>query len=125
MNIYVSNISFSLTEGDLQDAFAEFGEVSSVKIITDKFTGKSKGFGFVEMDNDNEASNAIDQLNGAELGGRELQVKKALPKKEGTGGGGYSSGGSGGGGNRYGSDRGGSGDRRNSNSYDSKRNNRY
>ncbi len=127
MNIYVSNISFSLTEGDLQDAFAEFGEVSSVKIITDKFTGKSKGFGFVEMDNDNEASNAIDQLNGAELGGRELQVKKALPKKEGTGGGGYSGGGnSGGGGNRYGSDRGGSGgDRRNSNSYDSKRNNRY
>lgn len=124
MNIYVSNISFSLTEGDLQDAFAEFGEVSSVKIITDKFTGKSKGFGFVEMDNDNEASNAIDQLNGAELGGRELQVKKALPKKEGTGGGGYSGGGSGGG-NRYGSDRGGSGDRRNSNSYDSKRNNRY
>jgi RNA recognition motif-containing protein len=120
MNIYVSNISFSLTEGDLQEAFAEFGEVSSVKIITDKFTGKSKGFGFVEMDNDNEASNAIDQLNGAELGGRELQVKKALPKKENTGG---SYGGGGGGGNRYGSDRG--GDRRNSNSYDSKRNNRY
>jgi RNA recognition motif-containing protein len=120
MNIYVSNISFSLSEGDLQDAFAEFGEVSSVKIITDKFTGKSKGFGFIEMDNDDEASNAIEQLNGAELGGRELQVKKALPKKESSGGGNYGGGGSGGG-NRYGSDRG--GDRRNS--YDSKRNNRY
>ncbi len=121
MNIYVSNISFGLTEGDLQEAFAEYGDVSSVKIITDKFTGKSKGFGFVEMDNDNEATNAIEQLNGTELGGRELQVKKALPKKENTGGsGGYNGGG---GGSRYGSDRERGGDRRNS--YDSKRNNRY
>lgn len=119
MNIYVSNISFSLTEGDLQEAFEEFGGVSSVKIITDKFTGKSKGFGFVEMDNDSEAETAIEQLNGAELSGRAIQVKKALPKKENTGGGGYSSGG---GGNRYNSERGG-GDRRNN--YDSKRNNRY
>ena len=115
MNIYVSNISFSLTESDLENAFAEFGGVSSVKIITDKFTGKSKGFAFVEMDNDGEAENAIEQLNGTELSGRAIQVKKALPKKENTGGS-YN-----GGGNRYNSERG--GDRRNN--YDSKRNNRY
>lgn len=127
MNIYVSNISFSMTEGDLQQAFEEFGEVSSVKIITDKFTGKSKGFGFVEMDNDAEAENAIEQLNGTELGGRELQVKKALPKKENSGGG-YG-GGSGGsyGGNRNNSNNYGDRDRGNkrNNNYDSKRNNRY
>ena len=122
MNIYVSNISFSMTEGDLQQAFEEFGEVSSVKIITDKFTGKSKGFGFVEMDNDGEAENAIEQLNGTQLGGRELQVKKALPKKENSGGGyggGYS-----GGGNRNNNSYGDRGNKRNNN-YDSKRNNRY
>lgn len=82
MNIYVSNISFSLDEEDLEKAFAEFGSVSSVKIIVDKFTGKSRGFGFVEMDDDNEAKNAIKQLNGSDLGGRELQVKEALPKKD-------------------------------------------
>jgi RNA-binding proteins (RRM domain) len=118
MNIYVSNISFKLTEGELQEAFAEFGEVSSVKIITDKFTGKSKGFGFIEMDNDDEAANAIEQLNGVELGGREIQVKKALPKTENSGSrGGY------GNDNRYGSsDRGGY---KRNNSYDSKKNNRY
>ncbi|MCU0393210.1 MAG: RNA-binding protein [Thermoflexibacter sp.] len=121
MNIYVSNISFKLNEGDLQEAFAEFGEVSSVKIITDKFTGKSKGFGFVEMDNDDEAENAIEQLNGTELGGRELQVKKALPKTENSGGGRSFS--NNGGGNRYGSDKGGF--KRNNNNYDSKKNNRY
>jgi RNA recognition motif-containing protein len=126
MNIYVSNISFSMTEGDLQQAFEEFGEVSSVKIITDKFTGKSKGFGFVEMDNDAEAETAIEQLNGTQLGGRELQVKKALPKKE-NGGGGYGGGGggySGGGNSRNNNSYGDRGNKRNNN-YDSKRNNRY
>lgn len=82
MNIYVSNISFSLDEEDLSQAFAEYGGVSSVKIIVDKFTGKSRGFGFVEMDNDAEAKNAIKNLDGFELGGRELQVKEARPKTE-------------------------------------------
>lgn len=94
MNIYVSNISFSLTEEDLQQAFSDFGVVSSMKIITDKFTGKSRGFGFVEMENDSDAKNAIQELNGTELGGRELQVKEALPKKDNysnnKGGGNYS-----------------------------------
>jgi RNA recognition motif-containing protein len=104
----------------LQQAFEEFGGVSSVKIITDKFTGKSKGFAFVEMDNDGEAETAIEQLNGTELAGRALQVKKALPKKENSGGG-YNGGGYNGGNNRYNSERG--GERRNN--YDSKRNNRY
>jgi RNA recognition motif-containing protein len=82
MNIYVSNISFSLDEEELENVFAEYGTVSSVKIIVDKFSGKSKGFGFVEMDNETEAKSAIQNLNGFELGGRQLQVKEALPKKE-------------------------------------------
>jgi RNA recognition motif-containing protein len=92
MNLYVSNISFSLTEKELEQAFADFGTVNSVKIITDKFTGKSRGFGFVEMENDAEAKAAMKDLNGTELGGRELQVKEALPKKENNnkGGGNYS-----------------------------------
>ena len=88
MNIYVSNISFSAEEEDLELAFAEFGVVSSVKIIQDRDTGKSRGFGFVEMDDDDEAQNAIDSLNGFELLGRELVVRKANPPK-GGGGGGY------------------------------------
>jgi RNA recognition motif-containing protein len=86
MNIYVSNISFSVTEDDLSQVFAEFGNVTSVKIITDKFTGKSRGFGFVEMSDDSEAQSAIQELNGSEFAGRELQVKEALPKKDNFGG---------------------------------------
>ncbi len=82
MNIYVSNIPFSIDEEGLEQTFAEFGTVNSVKIITDKFTGKSRGFGFVEMEDDTEAQNAINGLNETEVNGRELQVKKALPKPD-------------------------------------------
>jgi RNA recognition motif-containing protein len=82
MNIYVSNIPFSLDEEGLFQTFAEYGTVNSAKIITDKFTGKSRGFGFVEMENDDEAQNAISNLNEAEVNGRELQVKEALPKPD-------------------------------------------
>jgi RNA recognition motif-containing protein len=81
MNIYVSNIAFSVSEGELQSRFAEFGNVSSVKIITDRDTGKSRGFGFVEMVDDNAGHNAVEGLNGAELKGRALVVKQALPRK--------------------------------------------
>ncbi|MDX2305709.1 MAG: RNA-binding protein [Microscillaceae bacterium] len=88
MNIYVSNISFSADEEDLELAFSEFGAVSSVKIVIDRETGKSRGFGFVEMDDEDEALNAIESLNGFELLGRELVVRKANPPKSGGGGGG-------------------------------------
>ncbi|MCS6820254.1 MAG: RNA-binding protein [Microscillaceae bacterium] len=82
MNIYVSNIAFSISEEELEQQFAEFGSVSSVKIIVDRETGRSKGFGFVEMDSDEEAHRAINGLNGKTLKGRDLQVKKAFPRKE-------------------------------------------
>ncbi len=88
MNIYVSNISFSAEEEDLELAFSEYGTVDSVKIIMDRETGKSRGFGFVEMDDEDEGQNAIDALNGIEFMGRELVVRKAYPKKNGQGQGG-------------------------------------
>ena len=80
MNIYVANISYRATEDILKEAFEEYGSVSSVKIISDKFTGKSKGFGFVEMPNDPEAKKAMDALNGNDLLGRNLVVLEARPK---------------------------------------------
>ncbi len=82
MNIFVAKLSWDTQSDDLRDAFEEFGEVSSANVIMDKFTGKSKGFGFVEMDNDTEASEAISQLNDTELDGRTIVVKKAEPRKE-------------------------------------------
>ena len=88
MNIYVSNLSYKVDENDLREIFEEYGEVSSVKIITDKFNGKSKGFGFVEMNNADEAKRAIEQLNGGELDGRKMVVNEARPRREGEGGGG-------------------------------------
>ncbi|MDF1867283.1 MAG: RNA-binding protein [Saprospiraceae bacterium] len=100
MNIFVAKLNFDTDEGTLRDAFEEYGEVSSVKIIMDKFTGRSKGFGFVEMDNDDEAQNAIDGLNEMDLDGREIVVKKAEPR-ENRGGGGRGRGGYGGGGGGY------------------------
>jgi len=81
MNIYVRNLNYSLREDELGQVFSEFGEVSSVKIIKDKMTGRSKGFGFVEMTNDNEALEAISKLNGSDVKGRSIQVDKALPPK--------------------------------------------
>ncbi len=87
MNIFVAKMDYSLQEADLRDAFEEFGEVSSVKIIMDRETGRSKGFGFVEMPSDEEARAAIKQLDGRELIGRPIVVKEANPREGGGGGG--------------------------------------
>jgi len=136
MNIYVGNLSWTMTEQDLQDLFAPYGEVTSAKIVTDKFNNnRSKGFGFVEMTNDSEGQAAIDGLNGSEISGRSIVVNESQPKQGGAGGGfkkktfgsggggggsrggyGGGSGGSGGGGSRggYGGGSGGSGGGRSS-----------
>ena len=82
MNIYVGNLSYKATEEDVKKAFEDYGEVSSVKIITDHETGKSKGFAFVEMTDDDEASKAISALEGSEILGREIKVNEARPRKE-------------------------------------------
>lgn len=81
MNIFVARLNYDTQEGDLRYAFEEFGEVDSVKIIMDKFTGRSKGFGFVEMPNDDEARAAINDLDDQEFDGRTIVVKKAEPRK--------------------------------------------
>ena len=107
MNIFVAKLNFDTRESDLQSAFEAHGAVDSVIIIMDKFTGKSKGFGFVEMPNDDEARSAIDALNDQDFDGRTIVVKKAEPRENNRGGGGgrggYNRGGGGGygGGNRY------------------------
>ena len=80
MNIFVAKMSFHTSEDKLRTAFEAFGEVSSVKIIFDKFEGRSKGYGFVEMPNDDDAWKAIEALNGSELDGRQIVVKKSDPK---------------------------------------------
>ena len=82
MNIYVGNLNYKVNENDLEEVFAEYGEVSSAKIITDKFTGKSKGFGFVTMENQEEANTAIKELNGASYEDRTMVVNEARPRKE-------------------------------------------
>ena len=82
MNIYVGNLSYEVTEDDLKQSFEQFGQVESVAIITDKFTGKSKGFGFVEMASKAEGQSAIDGLNDTELKGRTLNVNEARPRTE-------------------------------------------
>jgi RNA recognition motif-containing protein len=88
MNIYVSNLSFNVTDDDLEGFFAEYGEVSSARVITDKFTGKSRGFGFVEMPDDEAARKAIAELDGGRVEGREIKVAEARPREErGNGGG--------------------------------------
>ena len=81
MNIYVGNLSYSLTESELRDAFANYGAVSTVKILTDRDTGRSRGFGFVEMPNRAEAEAAVANLNGKDLGGRPLRVNEARPRE--------------------------------------------
>ncbi|MCB0661980.1 MAG: RNA-binding protein [Saprospiraceae bacterium] len=100
MNIFVAKLNFDTNESGLQNAFEQFGDVDSVKIIMDKFTGRSKGYGFVEMPNDDEARDAIANLNEQELDGRTIVVKKAEPRENRGGGGGR--GGFGGGGGRGG-----------------------
>ncbi len=113
MNIYISNLSYNVNDGDLRELFEEYGQVSSAKVITDKFSGRSRGFGFVEMDNDEEGKKAIEELNQAEYDGKVISVAVARPRTEehGTGGGGGRrpfSGGqrNGGGGGGYNSGRG-------------------
>jgi RNA recognition motif-containing protein len=112
VNIYVGNLSWSMTNEDLAALFQQYGSVSSAKILNDKFTGRSKGFGFVEMENADEANAAISALNDSEIQGRKIVVNEAQPKPEG-GGGGFKKrsfgGGSGGGGFRRGGSGGGGG----------------
>jgi len=82
MNIYVGNLSYGMSEDELRDAFGALGEVSSVKILMDRETGRSRGFGFVEMPNPAEAEKAIAQLNGKDVGGRALRINEARPKEQ-------------------------------------------
>jgi RNA recognition motif-containing protein len=100
MNIYVSNLSFNVQDEDLKEFFTEYGEVTSAKVITDKFTGKSRGFGFVEMSDDEAEKKAIAELDQATVEGRSIRVMEAKPKEDKparTGGGGGFRGGNGGG----------------------------
>lgn len=82
MNIYIGNLSYQVKEDELQKVFEEYGTVVSAKIIMDKFSGKSKGFAFVEMENEEEGKLAIEELNGVELSGRQIIVNVAKPRKE-------------------------------------------
>ncbi len=84
MNIYVGNLSYNVTQNDLQDLFSQYGEVSSAAVITDKMTGRSKGFGFIEMPQSSQAESAIAELNGKDFKGRNLTVNEARPKPERT-----------------------------------------
>lgn len=87
MNLYVGNLAYGVTDADLREAFSRFGEVTQVNLITDKFTGQSKGFGFVEMAKNADADVAIKSLNGTELQGRALKVNEAKPRSDrGSGG---------------------------------------
>lgn len=105
-NIYVANLSYQISSEDLKQAFEEYGEVISAKVITDKYSGKSRGFGFVEMQNDEEADKAIEELNNAEFDNKVISVSiaKPKPKTDNRGGGGFNrnSGGGYGGGQRSG-----------------------
>lgn len=99
-NIYIGNLPFQTSDSDLQELFTPFGQVDRANVITDRETGRSRGFGFVEMSNDEEAQKAIEGLNGAEMEGRSLTVNVAKPRTErprsgggGGGGGGYRGGG--------------------------------
>ena len=82
MNIYVSNLSFNVTDDDLKGFFESYGEVASAKVITDKITGRSRGFGFVEMNDDAAAQTAITELNGGMVEGRAIKVTEAKPREE-------------------------------------------
>ncbi len=88
-NIFVGNLSFQTTQEDLTSAFAQYGNVERVNIVTDRDTGQARGFAFVEMTERRDAETAIAQLNGAELNGRALNVNEARPKPQGSGGGGF------------------------------------
>ncbi|MBM3312477.1 MAG: RNA-binding protein [Candidatus Aminicenantes bacterium] len=105
MNIYVGNLSFQVTEADLQESFAAFGAIQSVSIIKDKFSGQSRGFGFVEMPNAEEAEKAIAALNGKDLKGRAITVNEARPRTDRPRTGGGNRGGFGGGRGGFGGGR--------------------
>ena len=102
--LYVGNLPYSVDDQALHDAFGAYGTVASARVITDRETGRSKGFGFVEMDNDDAANEAIEKLNGQPLGGRAINVSEARPQegRPGGGGGGGGRGGGGGGGGKFG-----------------------
>ena len=104
MNIYVSNLSYGTNGDSLQNLFSEYGEVSSARIITDRETGRSRGFGFVEMPNDQEGEKAIEELNGVDFEGKTISVTVARPREERPAGGGFGGGNRGGG---FGGNRGG------------------
>ncbi len=101
MNIFVAGLSYQITDADLKELFEEYGEVSSAKIITDRETRRSKGYGFVEMSSDDDGQRAIDELNEAEYDGRTLSVSVARPRTERSAGGGNRGGGGGYNRNRY------------------------
>ena len=137
MNIFVARLDYGITDDDLRTAFEAYGEVESAKIIMDRETGRSRGFGFVEMPNEEEGRAAIEEMNGAELAGREIAVKESEPREK-RGGGGYGGGGrggygggggrggyGGGGGGGYDRDRGSSYDRNRGSSYDRNRGSSY
>ncbi len=88
MNIYVGNLAYEVTDEDLSETFSPFGEVTSARVIRDRFTDRSRGFGFVEMSNDTEAQTAIDEVNGKEIKGRAVTVNQARPREDRGGGGG-------------------------------------
>ena len=96
MDIYVGNLPYSVTNNELQDMFAEFGTVESARVISDRETGRAKGFGFVEMRDSAEANKAIEALNGMDMNGRALRVNESQPKPRTMGGGGGGGGGRGG-----------------------------
>src|SRR5437660_10779236 len=108
--LYVGNLAYAVTSNDLEALFAQAGKVESVAVITDKFSGQSKGFGFVEMADSNDAAQAISQFNDTELKGRNIKVSEARPRESSFGGGGNRGGG--GGGNRGGGGGGGRGGKR-------------
>lgn len=82
MNIYVGNLAYEVTDEDLNEAFSPHGEVTSARVIRDRFTDRSRGFGFVEMSNDTEAQTAIDEVNGKEIKGRAVTVNQARPRED-------------------------------------------
>lgn len=111
MNIYVGNLPYSVRDQDLMTLFSQYGSVSSAKVVIDRETDRSKGFGFVEMPSNDEGSDAVNKLNGSEFAGRALRVNEARPREERprSGGGGYGGGGGGGGGGYGGGGAGGGG----------------
>ena len=110
MKLYVGNLSFTTTNSDLEELFGQVGTVESANVVEDRETGRSRGFGFVEMSSKEEGESAIDQFNGKEVNGRELKVNEATPREDRAGGGGGGRGGYGGGGGRGGGGNRGGGD---------------